>query len=309
MELMQLRMFVAVVEEGSIQKAAERVFRTAPAVSMALRKLEVEIGAPVFDRSERREYSLTQAGEVLVDYVRRILVLHDEALGAVQEINKGHIGKLRIGTNESINLYLLPQLTQAFHQLCPEIKLEVTCDHSDRLLLALSQHRLDIALVAYDPNDPDLESHPITTDELVIIMSPQHPLASKETLHIRDLASEPIIIEGDSSSFHETVVEAFRRLHTPLHVPVESETIEAIKRMVERKLGIGIVPRMCVQEEGESGKLKLKQVEEFREERTLWAARRRNDFHCPVSQVFMEVTKSVANKEMPRAHCEGDSSR
>jgi len=309
MELMQMRMLVAVVEAGSVQKAAERVFRTAPAVSMALRKLEVEIGAAVFDRSERREYSLTQAGEVLVDYARRMLALHDEALGAVQEINKGNIGTLRIGTNESISLYLLPQLTQAFRERCPEIKVEVICDHSDRLLVALSQHRLDVALVAYDPNDRDLESHPITTDEFVIIMSPQHPLASKQTLHIRDLGSESIIIEGDSSSFHDTVVEAFRRFHTPLHVPVESETIEGIKRMVERKLGIGIVPRMCVQEESESGKLTLKRIEEFREDRTLWAARRRNDFCGPASQVFMDMTKSVANREMMRTRCESDSSQ
>src|SRR6266436_10310068 len=67
--------------------------------------------------------------------------------------------------------------------------------------------------------EPDLETFPIMADELVVIMSPEHALASKETLHIGDLGSESIIIEGDSSSLHETIVEAFRRLQTPLHVP------------------------------------------------------------------------------------------
>src|SRR5579864_6394179 len=119
MELMQLRMLVAVVEEGSIQKAARRVFRTAPAVSMALRKLELEVGGPVFDRSELRDHILTSSGEVLVHYARRMLALHGEAVGAVKEIITGRRGTLRVGTNESINLYLLPQLTQAFRQLCP----------------------------------------------------------------------------------------------------------------------------------------------------------------------------------------------
>jgi DNA-binding transcriptional LysR family regulator len=309
MELMQLRMLVAVVEEGSIQKAAERVFRTAPAVSMALRKLEVEMGTPVFYRVEPREHALTPAGEVLVNYARHMLALHSEALGAVKEISKGRRGTLCIGTNESINLYVLPQLTQAFHELCPEIKVEVTCDHSSALISALSQHQLDVALVAYCPNDQDLETYPIMTDDLVVITSPEHPLASKETLHISDLGSESIIIEGDSSSLYDTVVEAFRRFHTPLHVSVESGTIEAIKRMVERKLGIGIVPRMCVQEEGASGKLKLKQVEDFREERTLWAARRRNESHYPAAQVFMDVTKSVAKKEMWTTRCESRPNR
>jgi len=306
---MQLRMLVAVVEEGSVQKAAERVFRTAPAVSMALRKLEVEIGSPVFDRSERREHALTQAGTVLVDYARRMLALHDEALSAVQEINTGYSGRLRIGTSESINLYLLPQLMQAFHQLCPEVKLEVTCGHSDALLLALSQHRLDIALVAYRPGDQDLEIHLLMADDLVVIMSPEHALASRELLHISDLSSESIIIEGDASSLHETVVETFRRFHTPLHVRVESETIEAIKRMVERKLGVGIVPRMCVREEGESGKLKVKPIEEFHEERTLWAVRKRSDNHPPSAQVFMEVTKSLRKEEMLTTRCDSDARR
>ena len=124
MELMQLRMLVAVVKEGSIQKAAKRIFRTAPAVGMALRKLELEIGAPIFDPSQPREYALTPSGKVLVDYAQRMLALHTEALGAVKEIGKGRRGTLRIGTNESINLYLLPQFTQAFQQLCPEVKLE-----------------------------------------------------------------------------------------------------------------------------------------------------------------------------------------
>jgi DNA-binding transcriptional LysR family regulator len=240
MELMQLRMLVAVAEESRIQKAAERVFRTPPAVSMALRKLEVEVAASVFDRSEPRDPALTPVGEVLVEYARRMLMLHDEALAAVLETSKGRRGTLRIGTNESINLYVMPQLTEMFRQLCPDVKVEVTCTHSDALLLSLAQHRLDVALVAYRPTDQDLDTYPITTDELVVIMSPEHTLASREPLHIADLASESIIIEGDSSSLHETVVEAFRRFHTPLHVPVESGTIEATKRMVERKLGIGI---------------------------------------------------------------------
>jgi DNA-binding transcriptional LysR family regulator len=297
---MQLRMLVAVAEESSVQKAAERVYRTPPAVSMALRKLEVEIKARIFDRSEPREHTLTPAGEVLLDYARRMLILHDEALAAIAETKKGRRGTLRIGTNESINLYVLPQLTEVFRGRCPKVKVEVTCDHSDALLLALSERRIDVALVAYRPGGSDLETYPIMTDELVVIMSPEHSLASREILHIGDLGSESIIIEGDSSSLHETIVEAFRRFHTPLHVPVESGTIEAIKRMVERKLGIGIVPRMCVREEVERGQLKLGHIAEFHEERTLWAARRQHDPYGPASQAFMEVIALAAEAKISK---------
>ena len=84
MELMQLEMFVAMVEEGSFHKAAERVFRTQPALSMSLRKLEHEIGAPLFDRTNRNAYTLTDSGEVLYDYAKRLLNLRDETLTALQ---------------------------------------------------------------------------------------------------------------------------------------------------------------------------------------------------------------------------------
>lgn len=87
MELMQLEMLVATVEEGGFCKAAVRVFRTQPAVSMAMRKLEEEIGAPIFDRSQRCHYSLTEAGEMLYGYAKRLLKLRDEALLVLDDHN------------------------------------------------------------------------------------------------------------------------------------------------------------------------------------------------------------------------------
>jgi DNA-binding transcriptional LysR family regulator len=97
MELMQLQMLVAAVAEGGIQKAADRVSRTQPAVSMALRKLEEEMGAPIFDRSQRHHYTLTEAGETLYTYAHRMLKVRDEALSALDELNRLERGRLRSG--------------------------------------------------------------------------------------------------------------------------------------------------------------------------------------------------------------------
>jgi DNA-binding transcriptional LysR family regulator len=97
MELIQLEMLVAAVEECSIRKAADRVSRTQPAVSMALRKLEEEMGAPIFDRSQRHHYTLTEAGETLYTYAHRMLKVHDEALLALDELNRLERGRLRSG--------------------------------------------------------------------------------------------------------------------------------------------------------------------------------------------------------------------
>ena len=95
MELMQLEMLVATVEEGGMRKAAGRVSRTQAAVSMALRKLEEEMGSPIFDRSQRHQYTLTEAGETLYTYAQRMLKVHDEAVFALGELNRLERGRLR----------------------------------------------------------------------------------------------------------------------------------------------------------------------------------------------------------------------
>src|SRR4029079_17806478 len=99
MDLMQLEMFVATAEAGGVQRAAERVFRTQPAVSMALRKLEEELGAPLFDRSNRGAYVLTPTGESLYSSAKRLLTLRDDALAQIRELHSLESGRVRIGAN------------------------------------------------------------------------------------------------------------------------------------------------------------------------------------------------------------------
>src|SRR5262249_49336034 len=130
MEFQQLEMFAAVVEENSVSRAAERVCRTAPAVSIALRKLEDEIGTPLFDRSQRHNYQLTQAGRLLYSHATRILEMRRVATASIKDLTQSQNGTLRIGTHESTSLYLLPALIHAFNQVCPGFKTEVTCGNA-----------------------------------------------------------------------------------------------------------------------------------------------------------------------------------
>src|ERR1700730_389628 len=108
MGLMQLEMFVAVVEEGSVRAAAERVFRSQPAVSIAVSELEREFEAPLFDRSKRQEYRLKQVGESLYSYATRMLRLRNDSISALGDIRSLRLGRLRIGANESASVHLLP---------------------------------------------------------------------------------------------------------------------------------------------------------------------------------------------------------
>ena len=209
MELMQLQMLVAVAEEGTLQKAAERVYRTGPAVSIAIGKLEGELGTPLFDRSGH-DFRLTDAGEVFLNYAKRMLSLRDEALAAAEGIKNIKRGHMRIGANQSIGEYLLPQLTEAFLKQYPDVKVKVVIGYSESVISALKHHELDVALVASRPRDSDLQAHLLMRDKLVAAMSPKHRLANTEVIHIQDLGAEPLIVLTVSSELRERVVETFR---------------------------------------------------------------------------------------------------
>lgn len=292
MELMQLEMFVAVVEEGSVHKAAKRVCRTQPAVSLAIRKLEDGIGASLFDRTQRQGYSLTQAGEALYGYASRILNLRSEARVVIDDIKNARSGRLRVGASESVSFYLFPRLATSFHAQYPNVQIEMKCDSSVRLLKDLKERRLDFALLYVEPSDSEIESRIVMRDKLVLIVSPNHRLACRGRVKISDLGQESIIAEGSSSVWHAKVVEAFEQAQTPLNIVVENAPIETIKRMAGLGLGIGFVPMMCVRDDVLRGELAIVEVEGLDYERTLWAARRRRVSPCHSEKAFLQIVTS-----------------
>ena len=276
MELMQLEMFVAVVEEGSVRAASERVFRTQPAVSIGVRKLEEEFGAPLFDRSRRYSFRLTRAGESLYDYARKMLSLRNEVTSELGDIAKLRTGRLSIGANESGSLHVIPQLTRAFLKQHPGIRLELKCERSEDLLNDLKARRLDLVLVSFRPDDRELESSFLFEDELVLIAAPAHPLGQRGKAEFRDLDTEPVLMMDVSqpSPWHKRVADAFLRNKVPLHLQVENAPIEAIKKMVAIGLGVGFVPLLCVKEEVARGELTTVAVQGFHEVRSVWLVRR-----------------------------------
>jgi DNA-binding transcriptional LysR family regulator len=163
MELRQLEAFLAVAQEHGFGRAATKLGLTQPAISIAIRKLEQELGAPLFDRF-RRDARLTDAGQILLDHAQRILNLRDEAAMAIEELRQLHRGKLTIGANESTNLYLLPKMILAFRERYPDIKVEVFRSSSVQLPGEIKERNLDFGIISFDPEDDELESFPIFHD-------------------------------------------------------------------------------------------------------------------------------------------------
>jgi len=304
MELMQLEMFVAMVEERSVRGAAERVFRTQPAVSIAVRKLEEEMNAPLFDRSKRSEYRLTAVGEALYSYAARLLSLRNEAVSAVADLSNLRTGRLRVGANESVCIHLLPRLAEAFLKRYSEIRIELRCDGSARLVNELKDRRLDLALLSFKPADRDLESEFIMRDELVLITNTKHPFASRNSVDIGELMEQPAIVMDVSSAWHKRMMDAFIQFKAPLQVTVENAPIETIKKMVSMGLGIGFVPLMCVRDEQARGELAVVAIDGFRQERSLYMVRRRS-VQSHAAKAFVQVSVSTCEKAPVGANFKG----
>jgi len=290
MEMAQLEYFSSVVQEKSFSKAADRVFRTQPAVSIAIRRLEEEIGLPLLDRTQKTPV-LTEAGQVVYDYAQRILGLRDQVSQAVTELQTLKRGRVRVGANESTSLYLLPELILAFRERHPEVKVEIFRHVSSHLPREVLERNVDFALMASKPEDRDLQAFPVLKDELVLIMSPKHPLASRPSVKIKDLGSEHFVAHNVKSGSRVKVVEAFARHHTPLNITLELATIETIKRFVQKRVGLAFVPGMCVREELERGVLVSVPVRGLTHNRILWAAHRRGASFSPAVSEFLKLLK------------------
>lgn len=302
MELMQLEMLVAVVEEGSVHGAAERVLRTQPAVSIAMSKLERELEAPLFDRSKRHEYRLTQVGEALYQHARQMLSLRSETISTVRDICNLRLGHLRIGANESISLHVLPKLAQSFLTAHAGIRMEVKCERSKSLLADLKDRKLDLALLSFRPDDNELDAKFVMQDELVLITSPAHAFAARGRVQLKDLSEEPLLVMdvSEPSPWHRKVAEAFVQVKVPLRLVVENAPIEAIKKMVAIGLGIGFVPLMSVADEKARGDLAVVEVDGFHLERSVWLVRRRA-VQSPAAKAFMRIAADWGMRPEGRA--------
>lgn len=292
MEFQQLEMFAAVVEEGSISRAAQRVCRTGPAVSIALRKLEDEMCTPLFDRDDRHSHQLTAPGKLLYEHAKRILDLRREAESAVKHSSQD--ATFRIGTHESTSLYLLPSLMARLNDAHPAIKTEVVCGNADRLLLALANRAIELALIGDAPADVDLESYLITRDELVVIAKPDHRLSKRKRISVADLRDEHLIVQGSRSHLRERIVQAMRASRVPFNIGVENVGIEAIKRMVINGLGVGFVPTMCVSEEVVNGKLVALKVDDLRTDWNISLVWRKDHALSRIAREFVELTGTLA---------------
>lgn len=291
MDLNQLEVLVAIAEEQGFSRAAERLHRTQPAISQAIQRLEAEIGEPLFDRSSK-DGTLTSAGQVLYDYAQQMLNLRSNALVSIKELRDLGRGKVTIGANEYTVMYLLP-LIAAFRTHHPHIKVEVKRSLASRIPSEVIGRSVELGVVSFRPEDAALRAVPAVMDELALIAAPTHPLASRKgDVSVRELGAESFIAHNVASPYRDRVIQTFAKYRTPLNITMELPTLEAIKKFVERGMGVALVPRLTAQDEIARGQLIALAVREMRLERRLHLIYRRGTNLSHAARAFLNMAKS-----------------
>src|SRR6185295_3106253 len=289
MDVNQLEVLVAVANEQSFSRAAQALHRTQPAISQAIRRLESELGEPLFDRSSK-DGTLTASGRVLFEFAEQILNLRKGAHAAIRELKGLHQGKLSLSANEYTVMYLLPVLT-TFRARHPHIKVEVKRSLASRIASEVLGRGVEIGVVSFKPTEPAITSMPVIMDELALIVASDHPLAQKQIVSVRELGAESFIAHNVASPYRERVVRTFEKYKTPLNISMEMPTLESIKRLVEQEMGVALVPRLTAQIEIDRKQLVALTVKEMRLERRLQLIYRTGATLSHAAKAFLRVAK------------------
>src|SRR5258708_6846318 len=259
---------MTVGNERSFSRAAEKLERTQPGVSLALQRLESELGEKLLDRSAK-DVVLTDAGRTVLEYARRFQNLESELRNSMAELRDHSAGRLVIGANESTGLYLLHHI-ERYRSLYPKVKVQVRRSFSSRIPNEIVDGNLELGVISYQPKDERLQSRVIFTDSLAFVVSPKHTLSNREEVPISELGDETFIAHNVLSPYREIVLRVFQERGVRLNMDIEMPTVEMIRWMVEQNQGVAFLPRMCVQQEIAEKRLVAVRVPEIAVERKIY---------------------------------------
>jgi DNA-binding transcriptional LysR family regulator len=298
MDLLQLEHLLAVAEEGNFTRAAERVCRTQPAVSQSIKKLEEEVGAPLFAR-DVHEVVLTEAGKTLVEYARRMVGLRDDAMRRLGELRNLGSGKLSIAAHESAAVYLLPGPLRRYFDRFPQIRVGIYRSRLDEIPRQVMDREVDIGFVKEAPAFHELQSVQVHSDEMVLIAPPQHPLASREHVRVKDLGEQSFVLHHMCSSTEQKIMRLFESHGTRCRVSAELWSFENIKNFVRQDVGLAIVPRVCAAPDLLAGTLVEIPVEGLDIPRSTFMVFRDRSYLSPPAQQFIEIVRQFKWSPLP----------
>jgi DNA-binding transcriptional LysR family regulator len=287
MDIRDVQVFLAVAREKSFSRAAWRLHRSQPVVSQTIRRLETELGEPLFDRSSKGG-KLTEAGKTFRDYAERLVSLSDKALAVVGELRDLRRGRVLIGANEGAVPTLLPYVFR-FASGYPQILVDVRRVRARDVAGELGQGNIDFGVTTFKPAEKGLKAITLANDEMVALVRPDHEFAKLTKLSVTAWAAQSIIVHSDPSPARESVFRRVERIHARFNARVALPTIESMKEAVQAGLGITLLPRRCARSEIEAGQLVAVPVPELRMAHSLRLVYRRNSSMSHAARAFLEV--------------------
>ena len=287
MELDQVTAFLEVARQRSFSRAAEKLYRTQPAISAQIRALELECGEKLFNRLGRKIF-LTRPGEVLFEYGEQLLALHRETLQRVREAHGKASGKLAIGANEATCLYVLPPVFGEFKRAYPQVAISIYRSFSHKILQKMAEGQIDLGIVTLPVAQENLKVIPIFEDELVVVVPAGHALAGRSSVSLEELATEPLLFPRTGHT-RELLEKLFRKHRNRLRISMELASVETIKRFVAAGLGVSLLSRSYADMEVKSGVFALVPLEGIRLVRRLGLVYRTDRHLSRAAQVFAEM--------------------
>ena len=291
MEIKQLKAFVAIAEEKTFTAGAKRVHVTQAAVSMQIRQLEEEVGLPLFTRTPRRVI-LTEAGERLLERARRIMREHDSALDELAEIAGAEYGRLRIGSASAMFATAqLPAILEKLKDAYPAAEVSVASGTTKKLVDLIQNGDIDIAFVSLPIEASNIETELLYSDEVVAIAHPSHKYAGKEFISAAALANEDLILGERGGNTRRKVDEFFEAANVTPHIAMELSRQEAINKMVENNMGVGIAGAKSSAVDVADGRIVRWWVEGAEIKWNLGLARLRGGYFSPIAKEFAKLCR------------------
>ena len=308
MDLQQLRIFVKVVETASFTRAAELVELTQPAVSHQIKNLETELGQPLLHR-EGRQIRPTYAGEILVDYARRILSLADEALAVMTEMAGGETGRITLAAIGTTTAYLLPEILYHFRSAHPGIQIILRTMGAEEIESLVETGEADLGIVGSHISTAGFTAIPLLSDTVIPVVHPGHPYAASGQARLADLAREPLILFGGWKNWTEYVMSMFQGVRVLPQVDLQVDSIEAVKRMAARGLGFTIIPAIAAEKELASRELVALTLTDSRPmERQIVLIYKKGRRLSASTRIFVEALRAACRSRRPGSNgIEADS--
>ena len=294
LELPHLSTFVGAAELGSFTALAADLHITQAAVSQRIAALEGELRVSLFHRRARR-VTLTEAGQRLYEYARKILGLHEQARRELGGFHPSVSGDLPIAASSVPGKFFLPGLLSAFHAKYPQVHVRATVSDSSSVMNDVEKGKASLGLIGQKPEKSTLEARSIGSDSLVLIVPPKHRWATHRNISVKALTGVPLIIRESGSGSRCALEKSLERVGTSLaalNVFLELGSNSAIKDAVKRGLGLAFLSRLCVKREQDSEELRAVSVRGLSLKRYLYLIYHRHRPLSPAASVFLHFVES-----------------